>query len=450
MTDYIVAIDLGTSHITGIVGEKNEDGTFSIIAYETENPSSCIYRGNIYNVENTAACVTGLIQKLEVSLKGRFIDRVYIGVGGQSLRTIDHVESKVIKEGEIVSEEGIRILKDQCEKYKPDLVDVLYIVPAVYYLDGRREVNPVGVTCKQTGRLEARYKIVVGRPSIRMDIEKSIKDRCGKEVVDIVVAPLALADAMLSKEEKDLGCALVDFGAGVTSIAIYKNGDLIRMAIIPLGGNLITRDITSLQLTEAAAENLKIEHGSAIPDKEDDNKMIKVLMEGGDREVSLNDLNAIIEGRAKEITENVYARISEAIDLKLLGSGIVLAGCASALKGLRELLKDRCKIKIRYSAIRDRLVRGRDDMIGNPQYMQAVSLMLKGTQTCVSQPIVTQEEHVVTETEGERKKESDGFFKRRNKEKKLKEPKPEPLVDEANDKKKNGLGGFFGDFFRED
>ena len=455
MSDYIVAIDLGTSHITGIVGEKNADGIFSIIAYETENPSSCIHRGNIYNVENTAVCVNNLIRKFEAGLKGRFIDRVYVGVGGQSLRTIDHIEAIEIKAGQVVSDADILALKEKCEKFKPESADALYIVPPMYFVNGRREVEPVGVSSKNVEKpfkLEARYKIVVGRPSIRMDIDKSIKDRCKKEVAGIIVAPLALADAMLSKEEKDLGCALVDFGAGVTSVAVYKDGNLLSMSVIPFGGNLITRDITSLQVTEAVAEYLKIEHGSAIPVKDAADKTVKVQMEGGEKEISFNDLNAIIEGRAKEITENVYARIIEAIDLKYLGSGIVLAGCASLMKGLQALLTEKCKIKIRYSALRDHLVLGHGDMTGNPQYMQVISLMLKGTQACVSQPVVDQAVFVQTDpvTEEGPKKDYSSFFRRKKKDKKPEpKPEPEPVTKEEDEKTKNGIGGFFDEFFKE-
>jgi cell division protein FtsA len=386
MTDYIVAIDLGSSHITGIVGEKNADGTFSIVACETENPFSCIRRGNIHNLEDTADHVGNLIKKLERQLKGRYIDKVYIGVGGQSLRTIDHVEGKDIAQGAAVTKDDIKELKEQCEKYTPDLLDVLDITPAVYYLDGRRETKPVGVPCK---RFEAHYKLVIGRASIRRDILNSIRDRAKINIAGIIVSPLALADAMLSKEEKELGCALVDFGAGVTSVCVYKDETLLYMSVIPLGGNLITRDITSLQLTEAEAEKLKKEQGSAILYKEREGEVIPVDdMDGVDRKIEANDLNAIIEGRAKEIVENVYAHINEVVEVKSLGSGIVLAGCAAELKNLPELIRERCKAKakVRHSTICRGLVRGSDDMLGNPLYMPAISLMLKGTESCVSRP----------------------------------------------------------------
>ena len=385
MTDYIVAIDLGTSHITGIVGEKRNDGTISVIACETEDPASCIRRGIIYNRDKTAEHVCNVIKKLERHLKGAFIDKVYIGVNGQSLRTIDHIEVKEIVDGAAVTNEDLDALKEQCKAYKPDLLDVLDIAPAVYYADGKRDTNPVGVPCR---RLEAHYKLVVGRTSIRHSISKSIGEIAKVELAGIIISPLALADAMISREDKELGCALVDFGAGVTSVSVYKDGNLIHMSVIPLGGNLITRDIMSLQMTEEDAENIKKEHGSAVLRKEDEDKVLNTDMEGSGRELTSKDLNAIVEGRAKEIVENVYARINEAKDFKYLPSGIVIAGGASELKNLTEVLKEKCKVNIRPSAIRTGLICDFDNMLGNPLYMTAVSLLLKGTVTCVTRPEV--------------------------------------------------------------
>ena len=385
MADNIVAIDLGTSHLTGIVGEKNANGTFSIVACETVETENCIHRGIIYNSDSTAKHVNDLVRKLERHLNGNFIDRIYVGVGGQSLRTIDHVETMDIQEGMTVTEDDIDYLKEKCRKYKPDLLDVLGMAPAVYYRDGQKEEKPVGVWCK---RFEARYKLVVGRAMIRNTIKNSIEAIAGIELAGIIVSPLALADAVLSQNDKELGCALVDFGAGVTSVSIYKDGDLQHLCVIPLGGKLITRDITSLQLTEVEAERLKKGKGSVIVRPEDENKFIQVETESRNHEIKLSDLNAVIEGRAKEIVNNVYARICDVIDPKRLGSGIVLAGCAYELSNLPELLKDKCNVIVLPSTIQRGLVQGADEILGNPLYMMAVSLMLKGTETCVSHAVV--------------------------------------------------------------
>jgi len=383
MTDYIVAIDLGTSHITGVVGAKSETGVFSVVACEKEFSNLCVRRGNINNLEETAKCVGSLLKKLEAALNGGVIEKIYVGVGGQSLHTIDHVEKKEIGEDAAVSESDLDELKRRCDNFKPDLLDVLNVAQPIYYLDGRREKSPVGVPCKH---LEARYKLIVGRTSIRREIHRSIEERAGKKVAGIIVTPLALSDALLSEQEKELGCALVDFGAGVTSVSVFKNNELTSVSVIPLGGNLITRDLVTLQLTESLAEKLKKEHGSAILRKEDDDTNITVNIEETVRIISVNDFNAVTEGRAKEITENVYARISAVTDLKALGAGIVLTGGASELKRLPEMLMEKCKIKVRHSIIKEGLIAGDDDMLGNPLFMAALSIMLKGTAQCVQQP----------------------------------------------------------------
>ncbi|MDR2385902.1 MAG: cell division protein FtsA [Tannerella sp.] len=383
MTDYIVAIDLGTSHLAGIVGEKHADGKFSILAYATEDPSSSIRRGNIYNLDDTASRIKNLVHKLESKLKDAKIKKVYIGVGGQSLRTTEHSESKKIDTGAVVTADDVNELKKQCEVYIPDLLDVLDWAPPIFYLDGRRELKPEGVSCE---RLEARYKLIVGRPSIRRDIVNSITEKAKQDIAAIIVSPLSLADAILGKEDKELGCAVVDFGAGVTTVVVYKNGELLNLSVIPLGSNLITKDITMLQITEAEAEKLKKENGSAIVRKEDDDEKIKLDRDGLTKEIAINDLNAIIEARTIEITENVIARIKDVTEIKSLGNGIILAGCASKLKNLPALIKDKYKVNVRFSAIRKRLLKDDDNLTGNQLYMTAISIMLKGTEQCMETP----------------------------------------------------------------
>ena len=224
MRDLIVAIDLGTFHIVGVVGEKHADGTYTIVAHDTEKTQeSCIRRGNIVNLEKTAACIKSLISKLQSTLDGGGeIKKLYVGVGGQSLRAIDHAETKQFTTDSVVTETDIQVLNDQCEAHIPDLTDVLAIVPSVYLVDGQLERSPVGMPCRQ---LEARYKLIIGRPSIRRNLVSTL-ERAGVELAGIFVSPLLLGEAMLSAEEKELGCAVVDFGAGVTSFSVFKKGYL--------------------------------------------------------------------------------------------------------------------------------------------------------------------------------------------------------------------------------
>ena len=393
MAENIVAIDLGTSHLTGIVGEKKANGTYSILACETEDTiskiqkgeteesNSCIYRGIIYNRDNTATHIGNLIRKLETHLNGDTITKVYVGVGGQSLRTIDHIEEMEMEDGAVVTEGDLTGLKEQCGNFKPGLLDVLGMAPAVYFLDGRKDTKPVGVSCK---RLEAHYKLIVGRSSIRHDITKSIEMIPDKALAEIFVSPLALADAILSPKDKEIGCALVDFGAGVTSVSVYKDNNLQHLCVIPLGGNLITRDLTTLQLTKEEAEKLKTDKGSAKLNTDDKTELIKIETDGADREIKLSDLNTIIEARAREIVENVSARIAAVIDFRQLGSGIILAGCAAELADLSEIIKAKCRVKVRFATLQNGLVIDSEEMENNPLYLMAISLMLKGTESCIT------------------------------------------------------------------
>lgn len=379
-TDFIVAIDLGTSHIVGMVGAKNSAGVFSILAYEMENSASCIRRGCVYNVEETANKVKRLVRKLENKLNGAKIAKVYVGLGGQSLRSIDHSVVKSLGQDGVVTSEEINALSKECHNYHPDMLDVLSIVSPDYLLDDKQEPNPVGIPCN---RIEAHYKLIVGRPSLRRYVINSIKDRAGIEIVDFIVSPLALANAVLSEDEKGLGCALIGFGAGVTSLSVYKNGKLVDLSIIPFGGHLITKDITSLHIVESEAERLKVTYGSAVVNKDSDFPIQLQSSEGmGIREISLGDLNTIIEARVKEIVENVYARLEATGLIDSLGAGIVLSGGSSSLKNLLEVVRERFKMDVRFSSLRKGLVENGTVFANNPEFLVAVGILLEGTENC--------------------------------------------------------------------
>jgi cell division protein FtsA len=396
-TNYIVAIDLGTSHLVGMVGRKNTNGTIAILAEETEPAGSCIRRGCIYNVDETALQIKRLIRKLQNKLSDKLTDpqinKVYIGVGGQSLRSIEHSEVKIINTDAVISEDDIEMLDNQCRAYQPELLNVLSISPPAYYLDDVLAVNPVGISCK---RIEARYQLIVGRPSIRKQIAGSI-ERSNVKLAGIIVSPLAMADAILSRDEKELGCAFVNLGAGVTSVAVYTGGKLIHLSVIPMGGNLITKDLTTLHLVEAEAERLKITYGNALTDKNKDGTISIEMTDGaGVREISLNEVNTVIEARVKEIVENVYARVKETGVMDSLGAGIVLAGGASVLKNLQEVIRDKFEQDVRYSNIRKKYIEGHDEnLVGRQEYMTAISLLIKGTENGVS--YTEKEETVETE-----------------------------------------------------
>ena len=378
-TDFIAAIDLGTSHMVGMVGTKNATGALSIIAYEVENSGTCIRRGCVYNVKETASKIKRLILKLENKLGGTKIGQVYVGLGGQSLRSIEHTVCKVLGTGGV--EEIIDSLYQECKDYRPDMLTVLDVVSPSYFLDDKPESNPVGVPCS---RIEARYKLIVGRPSLKLNIVNSISEQAKIEIAGILVSPLALGDVVLSDNEKDLGCALIGFGAGVTTISVYKGGKLASLSVVPFGGNLITKDITNLRVVESEAERLKITYGSAKADRDNDMTIQVSLADGmGLREIKLAELNGVIEARMDEILENVYARLEATGLMSVLGAGIVITGGGAALKNLPAVMSERLKMEVRYSAVRKGVVASGDLVVAsNPEYAVAVGLLAKGTKNC--------------------------------------------------------------------
>ena len=379
-TDFIAAIDLGTSHMVGMVGTKNATGALSIIAYEVENSGTCIRRGCVYNVKETASKIRRLILKLENKLGGAKIGQVYVGLGGQSLRSIEHTVCKVLGTEGVVTE-IIDSLYQECKDYRPDMLTVLDVVSPSYFLDDKPESNPVGVPCS---RIEARYKLIVGRPSLKLNIINSISEQAKIEIAGILVSPLALGDVVLSDNEKDLGCALIGFGAGVTTITVYKGGKLASLSVVPFGGNLITKDITNLRVVESEAERLKITYGSAKADRDNDMTIQVSLADGmGLREIKLAELNGVIESRMDEILENVYARLEATGLMSALGAGIVITGGGAALKNLPAVMSERLKMEIRYSAVRKGIVASGDLVVAsNPEYAVAVGLLAKGTKNC--------------------------------------------------------------------
>lgn len=379
-TDFIAAIDLGTSHMVGMVGTKDASGALSIIAYEVENTSTGIRRGYVYNVKDAAANIKRLVLKLENKLEGAKISKVYVGIGGQSIRTLDHVVSRVLGSEGVVTEDTIVSLYDECKAFRPDMLTVLDVVAPTYIVDGKPELNPVGVLCH---RIEARYKLIVGRPALRLNVSNSVTGLAGIDIAGIEIAPLSLGDVVLSENEKDLGCALINFGAGVTSVAIYKGGKLIDLSVVPLGCNLITKDITALHVVESEAERLKLTYGAAKADREHDMEIPLSAADGSVRKLNLYELNSVVEARMDEILQNVYARLESSGALPSLGAGVVIAGGGSALKGLPALMSERLKMEVRYASIRRGLVVGGDTMVAaNPEFATAIGLLAAGTKNC--------------------------------------------------------------------
>ncbi len=343
VTDFIVAIELGSSKISGIAGKKLPDGSIQILATASENASGCIRKGVIYNLDKTTQSLTSIIKKLESTLKAS-IGKVYIGVGGQSLRTIRNTEVRHMEEETKISQELIDSLKDTNRNVPIVGHQILGVVPQEYKVGNDLIVDPVGV---QTDHIEARFLNIIARNNVKDNVTKccnSAPFEIAEDAEDLI-APLALADAVLNSSEKRSGCVLVDFGADTTTVSVYKNNILRHLAVIPLGGNNITRDICSQQIEEEDAEALKIRFAQAyIEPKENEDENKSYRLENG---TSINAilLEDIVEARLNEILDNVANQIVlSGYDNKLL-AGAIITGGGINLKNMEEAFTKRTKIE---------------------------------------------------------------------------------------------------------
>ncbi len=439
---FIAVIDLGTSKIKGVVGRKNENGVISILASNTIDSGNSIRRGMIYNIEQAGANVHKLIMMLENSLERR-IGKVYVSLSGQSLHTMDFNEMLRISSG-MVTEEEVTRLRKSAEKYQPELRRNYRIADVEYYIDDKPEPSPVGVTGSQ---IEASFKLIVGRPNLLVNIEKSITAKTGLKIADYIVGPIASASIALNEEEKELGCAFLDFGAGTTTLSVYKGGILRRMIVIPFGGKNLTKDICALNFTENDAEQLKIKFGKAF-ESQDGPMFLSPFSTKPD--VDLTELNKVIGMRLDEITANIKEQISLSGYEGQLGAGIVITGGASQLKNLDLYLTQKLKMPVRKASAKKSLVNNFPDLMHDPAFTQALGMLLFGEEDCElkkTEPVENEEE--------EGRTSSSGWFSKARAQKPEKKVKP-PKEKKNKPEKEEGGGffskveGMFGGLFSED
>lgn len=329
--EIIVALEFGTSAIQGIAGRRKADGTVQILGIEQEHIIDAIQHGVIYNIDKTTQAIHNIIDRLNERLNIH-IGRAYVGVGGQSLHTAGNVISRELETTVKVTPELIDNLKDNNRATLYPNSQILDVVPQEYIIGNRSITDPIGI---QTDHIEAHFQNVVAKNILLENIHKCMK-LAGIEIVDIFIAPLALADVMLTDNEKRSGCALVDFGAGTTTVTIYRGNLLRHLAVIPLGGQNINSDIIAVQqLDTDEAETLKRKYGVAYVSAESDKP--QQLAISNDRTLSENDLLNIIGARQEEIILNAWNQIKQMSD-KLL-AGIIITGGAAQIKDMPEAIK---------------------------------------------------------------------------------------------------------------
>ena len=301
--EFIVAIELGSSKVTGIAGQKNLDGSINVLAVVKEESSSFIRKGVVYNIDKTALCISNIVKKLTNQLKTE-ITRVYVGVGGQSIRSVRNVITKELPADTKVTEQMVIDLMDANNTIKYPDQEILDVAIQEYKVDAQYQTDPVGIQCTH---LEGNFLNILQRNTFYKNLNKCFEN-AGVNVAQMYISPIALADSVLTETEKRSGCALVDIGADTTTVSVYNKNILRHLAVIPLGSHNITKDIASLQIEESEAEKMKLKYGCAYTDNNEIDNNLKLPIDG-DRDVDSRKFIEIVEGRLEEIIENVWNQI---------------------------------------------------------------------------------------------------------------------------------------------
>jgi len=381
--EFIVAIELGSSKITGIAGKKNLDGSITVLAVVTENSTSCIRKGVVYNIDKTVQCLTTIVKRLENTLKTK-IAHVYVGVGGQSIRSIKNVIVKELPDDTIVNQTMINELMDSNRSMTYPDQEILDAATQEYKVDSQYQTDPVGIQCK---RLEGHFLNILWYSTYYKSLNKCF-DKAGIAIAEMYLAPLALAESILTENEKRSGCVLVDMGADTTTVSVYYKNILRHLAVIPLGGNNITKDIASLQIEEAEAEKMKIKYGSAFTDNSDIDSTLMLPLDA-DRQVASSKFIEIVEARTQEIIENVWNQVPAEYDGKLLG-GIILTGGASKMKNIERAFRLYTHIeKVHTAKFVSQTIKSTDPKINahDGTMNTVLGLLAKGDMNCAGEEI---------------------------------------------------------------
>ena len=381
--EFIVAIELGSSKMTGIAGKKNLDGSITVLAVVTEESSSFIRKGVVYNIDKTAQCISNIVKKLTNTLKTE-IAYVYVGVGGQSIRSVRNNIVKNLPEDTIVTQEMVNELMDGNRNMSYQDQEILDAATQEYKVDNQYQMDPVGIQCT---RLEGNFLNILWRKLFYRNLNKGF-NLAGVAIADMYLAPLALADSVLTDAEKRSGCVLVDLGADTTTVSVYFKNVLRHLAVIPLGGNNVTKDIASLQMEESHAEQMKLKYGSAFTDNSDIDNSMSISIDN-DRSIESRKFVEIVEGRVQEIVENVWYQVPSEYADRLLG-GIVLTGGGSNMKNIETAFRNHTHIeKIRTAKFVTQTITAKDPIITarDGKMNTVLGILAKGDMNCAGEEV---------------------------------------------------------------
>jgi cell division protein FtsA len=369
--DLIVGLDIGTSKVVAVVAEMQADGRYEIVGLG-QHESKGLKKGVVVNIEATVASIQRALEEAELMVDCK-IRNVYTGIAGSHIRSFNSIGMVAIKDKEVTDADVTRVIETAKAVNIPTDQQILHVLPQEFIIDGQEDIRePIGMSGV---RLDVKVHIVTGAVSAAQNIIKCVR-RCGLEVQDLILQPLASSAAVLTQDEKELGVALVDIGGGTTDIAIFTGGSIRHTAVVPIAGDQITNDIAmALRTPTPDAEEIKLRHGLAKQVLADPNDRIEVpgIGDRGPRALSRQALAAVIEPRVEELFALVQQVIRESGYEELLSSGIVITGGTSLMPGMAELGEDIFLKPVRVGV--PEYSGGLADVVRTPRFATAIGLL---------------------------------------------------------------------------
>lgn len=379
--NLIIGLDIGTSKVVAIVAELMADGNMNVIGLG-QHVSRGLKKGVVVNIDSTVNAIQRAIEEAEL-MADCTIKNVFTGIAGSHVQSINARGMVKIKDAEVTQADVARVIETAQAIALPSDQQILHILTQEYIIDGQEDVRePLGMSGM---KLEVKVHIVTGAVAAAQNIVKSIK-RCGLEVTDLILQPLASSEAVLTEDEKELGVCLVDIGGGTTDIAVFKQGAIRHTAVIPIAGDQITNDVAvALRTPTQSAEDIKIKHGCALRQLADPREVVEVQGTDGReaRQLSVQTLAEVIEPRVVELYEFVLAELRRSGLEEMIASGIVITGGSAMMKGMVELGEEIFHMPVRLGL--PRYVGGLSEVVSNPRYATGVGLLLIGKRQVAQQ-----------------------------------------------------------------
>ena len=381
MNKIIVGLDIGTTKIACFVGKKNEHGKIEILSMG-KSESLGVMRGMVSNIEKTVQSIKLAVEEAQERVEGELTIRVVnVGIAGQHIKSLQHrgIHTRNEIENEISQKDIDALVEDMYKMVMQPGEEIITVLPQEYIIDNEQGIkDPIGMLGR---RMEANFHIITGHVGALLNINKCVQ-KANLEVKEIILEPIASADAVLSDEEKEAGVVLVDIGGGTTDVAIFHEGIIRHTAVIPFGGNVITEDIKEgCTILKRQAEALKVKFGSALASESQENEIVCIpgLHGKAPREITVRNLASIIQARMEEIIDLVHYEILNSGYSKKLIGGIVVTGGGAQMKHISQLFEYITAMDTRIGYPTEHLASNNHiENLTSPMYSTGIGLVLKG------------------------------------------------------------------------